>query len=277
MLNSNLLSSTKLSNYIITSPPGSGKTTAAMDFLIKSSKPWLKIYLVPFKSLADEVYSKFRQKADTKRVVITTGDYKEPVYLQDNDILVATSEKFLSLLTDRKIKNIDKIVIDEFQLLNSDRGGTIEQILVNMRFYPEATVLLLSGTMSNPEEISGWLGGISNRRYEIIREKNTEKVKIEIIDNFYEHEKNNILNTIIRNNQNKQGIIFFNTKAKTMQIGKMFGKEIIDCSEFVDDYFSCPCIFEDMGFHNSSLYPDCKLTCNIDPLLNLNFDPSNCY
>ncbi|RLF79414.1 ATP-dependent DNA helicase, partial [Thermococci archaeon] len=118
------------------------------------------IYLVPLKALAEEKYKEFKfwEKLGI-RVTMTTGDYDSTEeWLGKYDIIIATSEKFDSLLRHKSpwIKDINLVIADEIHLLGSyDRGATLEMILAHLG--DKAQILGLSATVGNAGEVAEWL------------------------------------------------------------------------------------------------------------------------
>ena len=245
-------------NYIISSSPGSGKTEFAINYLLSDKTDGLKVLLVPYKSLAEEVFGRICDKDTDFSIKISTSDYKDDLDLNKDDVLVATYEKFLFLLVNRKIEEIDKIVIDEFQFLGDEkRGNIVEQILIFLHLRDaEPHILLLSASVSNLGQVQGWLNCIAKRKYKIVaEEENINRVEMEIIDGVDERQKLSAIVEIIKNHINGQGLIFYNTKSRAMTFTQQVKNNAADdYSEEVDDY--CDCIRERVAFHTSSLMPD---------------------
>jgi len=158
-------------NIVLASPTASGKTLIAE---LASMKHVLEnhgkvIYLSPLRALASEKYEEFKKyshivKADGKKVSvgISTGDFDDADNWMDRyDIIVTTNEKADSLLRHRTkwLDSISLVVADEVHLLNeSERGPTLEIVLARlMQVNPCIQILALSATITNVDEIAGWL------------------------------------------------------------------------------------------------------------------------
>ncbi len=121
------------SNLCVSAPTSSGKTTiaeiSAIEGALKGNK---SLYLVTHRALAEEKYKSFKSKYNDNEnwfsVSISTGDHSEGDW--EDGILVATYEKYLSLLSSKNTKYAveGKIIIaDEIQILNdTSRGADIE-------------------------------------------------------------------------------------------------------------------------------------------------------
>ncbi len=152
-------------NLILSCPTASGKTLVATLAIIKniSKKPPKIVYIVPLVALANEKYNYYKKffKGFLK-VAISVGDLdSEDFWLEDYDLIVATSEKMDSLIRHGIgwIENLKLIIADEIHLLNDvGRGPTLEILLTLLkRLAPKAQILALSATIRNALELSLWL------------------------------------------------------------------------------------------------------------------------
>ena len=151
-------------NMVIATPTASGKTLLAEFAMLKSICQGGKcLYIVPLKALASEKFDDFSKFSRLGvKVGISTGDYDvKDERLGYNDIIIATSEKADSLLRNRVgwMEELTVVVADEVHLLDSaDRGPTLEVTLTKLRgVNPRAQVLALSATVTNADEMAGWL------------------------------------------------------------------------------------------------------------------------
>lgn len=161
-------------NLCVSAPTSSGKTTiaeiAAIEAALKGKKT---LYLVTHRALAEEKYNLFKSKYNESEkwfsVSISTGDHSEGDW--DDGILVATYEKYLSLLSSGNTKYAVEgkvIIADEIQILNDDsRGADIEILCSIIREKKPDQLIVLSATIPNIREIADWLNckciKISNR------------------------------------------------------------------------------------------------------------------
>jgi len=147
-------------NLLVCTPTASGKTLVGEMAMRHSDGK--KLYIVPLRALASEKYQDFKEDHPDLTVMIATGDADEKGgRYSDADILIATSEKFDSLLRHkpRWIQRIGCVVIDEIHLLTDPhRGPTLEVVLTLLKkIQPEAQLVGLSATIGNPEELAAWL------------------------------------------------------------------------------------------------------------------------
>ncbi|MHA2423336.1 MAG: DEAD/DEAH box helicase [Candidatus Thorarchaeota archaeon] len=152
-------------NLVLAVPTSSGKTLVAEICMLRSILEGLgkALYLVPLRSLAQEKYSDFR-KYETLGLTtaMSIGDYdSKGTQLAEADIVVLTTERADSIIRHKPewIQDIGIIVVDEVHLINDQsRGPTLEMVLAKMiQILPEVQIVALSATISNADEISGWL------------------------------------------------------------------------------------------------------------------------
>ncbi len=166
-----LLSSER--NFVVAAPTASGKTLVAFMFIasILSRRPSGKVaYLVPLKSLAEEKFTELRSfegvtKSDGEgfSVGLSTGDYDSPGgELRRYDIVVLTNEKFDSLIRHKAgwLDDLSGVVVDEVHNISDPTRGPVLEYTLTMSMDMGARILALSATISNANEIAGWLNAI---------------------------------------------------------------------------------------------------------------------
>ena len=158
-------------NIVLASPTASGKTLiaelASMKHVLENQGKVM--YLSPLRALASEKYDEFKKytqivKADGRKVSvgISTGDFDDvDNWMEKFDVVITTNEKADSLLRHRVkwMDNISLVIADEVHLLNeAGRGPTLEIVLARlMQINPCIQILALSATITNVDEIAGWL------------------------------------------------------------------------------------------------------------------------
>jgi len=151
-------------NLLICTPTASGKTLCAELAFTKTilEKKGKTVYVVPLKALASEKFKDFKDKYPFIKTALSIGDIdSSDPYLADYDLIIATSEKFDSLIRHRAVwlNDIALVVIDEIHLLNdSRRGPTLEIVITILRKLLKNIQLLgLSATIGNPKQLAEWL------------------------------------------------------------------------------------------------------------------------
>ena len=152
-------------NHMISAPTSSGKTTiaeiAAIEGALRGQKT---VYLVTHRALAEEKFLRFTRDYSTEpdrwfEVSISTGDHTDGDWT--NGILVATYEKYLSLMTASEAYAIrGKVVVaDEIQIIGDHtRGPDVEVLCTLIRNQRPAQFIGLSATLPNVPEIADWMG-----------------------------------------------------------------------------------------------------------------------
>jgi len=175
----------KNENVMVTAHTGSGKTSVA-EFAIAHTIMNKKrvVYTSPTKSLSNEKYGSLREKFKNNQNInigILTGDNK---INPDGNCIIMTAEILRNSLY--RLKNVDKniekndphistdfvdqigcVIIDEVHFINDlDRGKVWEETLVLLS--PDVQLILLSATISKPEQFAQWIGSIKKKPMNLI-------------------------------------------------------------------------------------------------------------
>lgn len=153
------------SDVLVVAPTGAGKTWVAKELARHALKENEKfVYASPIKALSNQVYRDFFSCFGEESVGIVTGD----ISINPNaQITVMTTEIFRNRCLAGDAGDVKWAVIDEFHLLDSNRGTAWEEAVI---FAPSDTTLAyLSATIPNAEEIAGWLTWARGKRVEVVR------------------------------------------------------------------------------------------------------------
>jgi len=159
----------KHSDLLVTAATGSGKTWIASQsmekLLSKGERSW---YASPLKALSNSKYVEFTQKFGRENVGILTGDRKEN---PQAPIIVGTTEILRNQLYDSMRRgedlDVDLVVLDEAHYMgDEDRGVVWEEVMIYLP--ARVRLLLLSATISNGEQIAGWLESLRGAPCEVI-------------------------------------------------------------------------------------------------------------
>jgi len=168
-------------DVLVSAPTGSGKTWIASEAirtcLARDQRVW---YASPLKALSNSIYLQFCQEFGHPYCGILTGDRKENV---DAPMIVGTTEILRNQLYDAMHKGSsiqsDLVVLDEAHYLSDpDRGVVWEEVLIYLP--SRVRILLLSATISNPEEVCKWLYSIRNVPNRVVRSEE-RPVPLEIL------------------------------------------------------------------------------------------------
>ena len=154
-------------DVLVSAPTGSGKTWIAVQAIESCLARGLRVwYASPLKALSNSIYQEFVGKFGPAHCGILTGDRKENA---DAPVVVGTTEILRNQLYDAMHKGVsigtDLVILDEAHYLSDpDRGVVWEEVLIYLP--SRVRLLLLSATISNPEEVCAWLKavrGVPNR------------------------------------------------------------------------------------------------------------------
>jgi ATP-dependent RNA helicase HelY len=145
-------------DVLVTAPTGAGKTWIALKAmeqrLTAGQRSW---YASPLKALSNAKYVEFSREFGEENVGILTGDRKEKPHAP---IVVGTTEILRNQLYDSMHRGEDLtvhlVVLDEAHYLgDEDRGVVWEEVMIYLP--PRVRLLLLSATVSNADQIAGWM------------------------------------------------------------------------------------------------------------------------
>ena len=150
-------------DVVVQAPTGSGKTLI-FELWSNLGKPrGQAIYTVPTRALANDKLAEWRARGWD--VGIATGDLAENL---DAPILVATLETQKNKLI--RGEGPALLVVDEYQMIaDRDRGLNYELALALAP--PQTQLLLLSGSVANPQTIVKWLVRLGRQAIMILHDK----------------------------------------------------------------------------------------------------------
>lgn len=143
-------------SVMVAAPTGTGKTVVAEYAVFSAFRHTGRvIYTTPIKALSNQKFRDLRQLYGDQ-VGLLTGDVTENKNAQ---VVVMTTEVLRNMLlqTPWDVDDVDTVIFDEIHFLaDPERGTTWEESII---LCPEHVQLVcLSATVSNAEEIAGWIG-----------------------------------------------------------------------------------------------------------------------
>lgn len=136
-------------DVVVDAPTGAGKTYL-VELLFDSNSKGQIVHTVPTRALANDKVREWQEKG--WRVGIVTGDLSiDP----DAPLIVATLETQKQRFLDGQ--GPDLFVVDEYQMLSDPTRGINYEHTIAMT-PPDTRLLLLSGSVSNPQSVVDWLG-----------------------------------------------------------------------------------------------------------------------
>ena len=142
-------------DVVVHAPTGAGKTLI-FELWSNNGKPrGQAIYTVPTRALANDKLAEWRARG--WNVGISTGDLSENL---EAPVIVATLETQKQRLI--RGEGPALLVVDEYQMIGDpDRGLNYELALAMAP--PNTQLLLLSGSVANPQQVVGWLRRLDRR------------------------------------------------------------------------------------------------------------------
>ena len=169
---------------VITFPTGAGKSTL-VDLKIACSvlRGERVVYIVPTHALESQVNQKVRKLfggfEDRLDDIFIGGEYSQITDVETDKILVATPERFLSLLSDSALsfKDVGLFVFDEFHLIGYEQTDNLRNLsamlmlLTALNTFHEADFVLISAMVKNGKSIVGWITDCTQRECLLLDEK----------------------------------------------------------------------------------------------------------
>lgn len=154
-------------NVVASAPTASGKTALAELAICRTLRAGgTALFIAPLRAVTNEKEAEWdRFEALGYSVYVVTGERDlSPRQAERADVLVMTPEKVDSAT--RKydserygfVTNIDCCVIDEVHLLDSDRRGSVLEVIISrLRRLCDPRIVALSATLPNIEDVATWL------------------------------------------------------------------------------------------------------------------------
>ncbi len=190
-------------SVLVAAPTGSGKTVVAehaIDRAIANGRR--AIYTAPIKALSNQKYNDLAHRVGSRRVGLLTGDN---TINGDADVVVMTTEVLRNMLYEgRDLSDLEVVVLDEVHYLEDTfRGPVWEEVILNLPLHVK--LVCLSATVSNAEEVCGWLDTVRGRTELVV-----ETTRPVDLTNLYvvgdrKSEKPHVIDTLVDGKPNLEG------------------------------------------------------------------------
>ena len=156
-------------SVLVAAPTGSGKTLIAEYAVARALAAGARaIYTTPLKALSNQKYTDFAAEYGPARVGLLTGDVSRN---GDADVVVMTTEVLRNMIyaDAARLAHLRCVVLDEVHYLEDRyRGSVWEEIILSAP--PEIVLVCLSATVSNAEELAGWIEKVRGTTAHVIEE-----------------------------------------------------------------------------------------------------------
>jgi ATP-dependent RNA helicase HelY len=156
-------------SVLVAAPTGSGKTLVAEYAVAKARAAGGKVfYTTPLKALSNQKYGDLVREHGGDAVGLLTGDNSVN---GDAPIVVMTTEVLRNMIyaASPALDNLRYVVLDEVHYLQDRyRGPVWEEVIVHLP--AEVTLVCLSATVSNAEEVAAWIETVRGSTAAIIEE-----------------------------------------------------------------------------------------------------------
>jgi ATP-dependent RNA helicase HelY len=156
-------------SVLVAAPTGSGKTLVAEYAVARARAEGGKVfYTTPLKALSNQKYGDLVREHGSDAVGLLTGD--NSVH-GDAPIVVMTTEVLRNMIyaASPALDGLRYVVLDEVHYLQDRyRGPVWEEVIVHLA--PDVTLVCLSATVSNAEEVAAWIETVRGSTAAIIEE-----------------------------------------------------------------------------------------------------------
>ncbi|GJM39167.1 MAG: ATP-dependent RNA helicase [Acidimicrobiales bacterium] len=145
-------------SVLVCAPTGSGKTVVAEHAIDRAlGERKRAFYTTPIKALSNQKYRDLAERIGAARVGLLTGDN---AINPDADVIVMTTEVLRNMLYEgRDLSDLATVVLDEVHYLeDSFRGPVWEEVILHLPLH--VSLVCLSATVSNSDEVGGWLESV---------------------------------------------------------------------------------------------------------------------
>lgn len=153
---------------LVVAPTGAGKTFIALKAIeTMLEQGFRSVYTTPLKALSNTKYADLKRTFEPKHSVgLLTGDRK----IDGNaKIVVATTEIYRNELY-KVSKGYGLVVLDEVHFISDAQRGPVweESIILTPQ---DSTLLMLSASISNPQEVANWISDVRQKECKIVIKK----------------------------------------------------------------------------------------------------------
>jgi ATP-dependent RNA helicase HelY len=157
-------------SVLVAAPTGSGKTVVA-EYAIEAARHRHRraFYTAPIKALSNQKYRDLVDRYGPDEVGLLTGDNS---INGDAPVVVMTTEVLRNMIYARSaaLDLLDVVVLDEVHFLqDAYRGPVWEEVIIHLP--PTVTLVCLSATVSNADELTEWIGTVRGPTTAVVEDR----------------------------------------------------------------------------------------------------------
>ena len=201
-------------SVLVAAPTGSGKTVVAEHAVNQALSTGTKaFYTTPIKALSNQKFHDLVRRHGVDNVGLLTGDNAVNA---DAPVVVMTTEVLRNMLYARSpaLRGLRWVILDEVHYLqDAYRGPTWEEVIIHLP--PEVSLVCLSATVSNAEELAQWLRTVRGPTAMVLETtRPVELTHVFAVDDRYA-ERMTVLPTLVDGRPNRDGERFDRNPSKS--------------------------------------------------------------
>jgi ATP-dependent RNA helicase HelY len=191
-------------NVLVAAPTGAGKTVVANHAVRRSmAQARRAFYTTPIKALSNQKYADLVREHGRDQVGLLTGDNAVNPHAP---VVVMTTEVLRNMIyvDSPALSSLGWVVLDEVHFLQDPyRGPVWEEVIVHSP--PDVRFVCLSATVSNAEELAGWLDAVRGHTATVVEHERP----VELVNHYLVHDREHRrlvqLETLVGGRPNPQG------------------------------------------------------------------------
>lgn len=201
-------------SVLVAAPTGSGKTVVAEHAVDQALSTGTKaFYTTPIKALSNQKFHDLVRRHGVENVGLLTGDNAVNA---GAPVVVMTTEVLRNMLYARSpaLRGLRWVILDEVHYLqDAYRGPTWEEVIIHLP--PEVSLVCLSATVSNAEELAQWLRTVRGPTAMVLETtRPVELTHVFAVDDRYA-ERMTVLPTLVDGRPNRDGERFDRNPTKS--------------------------------------------------------------
>jgi superfamily II RNA helicase len=194
-------------SVLVAAPTGSGKTVVA-EYAVHLARASGKraFYTTPLKALSNQKYGDFAEMLGRDSAGLLTGDNSVN---PEASVVVMTTEVLRNMIYAQpdSLDGLAYVVLDEVHYLEDRyRGAVWEEVILNAP--PHVVLVCLSATISNAEQLAGWIASARGAAGAVIEERRPVALEHLFAVSDRSAERLHLLPTFVDGRPNPEGLAF---------------------------------------------------------------------